>query len=258
MVNFRSCSWRGSLLDRSSSYRAAPGSPADSRPSDRGPTRHRRECRCVDGGRDRDPVTSAAVLIGWRAVPRRHVGESARRGALALGCVAALMIGIVGCTNVTNGTARRYQVAPAYRASVSASVSASAATSSMRESQRQQSLTAKAVRTSCDALAYDQQRRDRQGERLRRRVQRRATAPARPKARRIDALQRQRRPGRQAAIGDALSSQTAGRVQRLDRRGRGGGQRDRHARADRRSSTSGSTGSTTPRPKALNLCMGIS
>lgn len=64
------------------------------------------------------------------------------------------LIGIVGCTTVTNGTATPdTKVAPAYRQSVSASVSASVATSSIRESQRQQSLTTRAVRTSCDSLA---------------------------------------------------------------------------------------------------------
>lgn len=81
-------------------------------------------------------------------------GELPRRGALALGCIALLLMGIVGCTTVTDGTATPdTNVAPAYRSSVSASVSASAATSSIRESQRQQSLTTKAIRTSCDALA---------------------------------------------------------------------------------------------------------
>lgn len=87
-------------------------------------------------------------------MPRRHGGELPRRGALALGCIALLLMGIVGCTTVTDGTAMPdTNVAPAYRSSVSASVSASAATSSIRESQRQQSLTTKAIRTSCDALA---------------------------------------------------------------------------------------------------------
>ncbi|MCV7380999.1 hypothetical protein A5672_21155 [Mycobacterium alsense] len=94
------------------------------------------------------------MLIGWRAVARRHVGEIPRRGALALGCVAAVVMGIVGCTSVTNGTATPdTKVAPAYRQSVSASVSASSATSRVRESQRQQSLTTRAVRSSCDSLA---------------------------------------------------------------------------------------------------------
>ncbi|MCV7397521.1 hypothetical protein [Mycobacterium paraseoulense] len=91
------------------------------------------------------------MLIGWRAVP---AGIFPRRGALALGCIAATLMGIVGCTTVTNGTATPdTQVAPAYRQSVSASVSASSATSRVRESQRQQSLTTRAVRTSCDTLA---------------------------------------------------------------------------------------------------------
>ncbi|OIN79197.1 hypothetical protein K3U93_14850 [Mycobacterium malmoense] len=91
------------------------------------------------------------MLIGWRAV---LAGASPRRGALAIGCVAATLMGIVGCTTVTGGTATPdTKVAPAYRQSVSASVSASSATSRIRESQRQQSLTTRAVRTSCDSLA---------------------------------------------------------------------------------------------------------
>jgi hypothetical protein len=63
-------------------------------------------------------------------------------------------MGIVGCTTVTGGMATPdTNVAPAYRQSVSASVSASSATSRIRESQRQQSLTTKAIRSSCDSLA---------------------------------------------------------------------------------------------------------
>ncbi|MCV6967684.1 hypothetical protein BST27_15280 [Mycobacterium intermedium] len=98
------------------------------------------------------------MLIGWRAVPRTHGGFSPfrdrRRGALALGSVAAVLLGIVGCTKVTEGTAAPdTAVAPAYRSSVSASVSASIATSSVRESQRQVSLTTKAIHNSCDTLA---------------------------------------------------------------------------------------------------------
>jgi hypothetical protein len=122
---------------------------------------HRRHARVAaagwvrtGGGRNRYPVTSATVLIGWRAVPRAQVGDIPRRGVLALGCVAAVIMGIVGCTTVTNGTATPdTRVAPAYRQSVSASVSASSVTSRVRESQRQQSLTAKAVHASCDTLA---------------------------------------------------------------------------------------------------------
>ncbi|MGZ4512779.1 MAG: hypothetical protein ACXVX4_15915 [Mycobacterium sp.] len=91
------------------------------------------------------------MLIGWRAV---LAGDCPKRGALGLGCVAVALIGIVGCTTVTTGTATpNTKMAPAYRQSVSASVSASSATSSIRESQRQQSLTTRAVRTSCDSLA---------------------------------------------------------------------------------------------------------
>ncbi|ODR00852.1 hypothetical protein BHQ21_24020 [Mycobacterium sherrisii] len=94
------------------------------------------------------------MLIGWRVVPGTHVGKLPRCGALALGCIAAVLMGVVGCTTVTDGTAQPdTKVAPAYRQSVSSSVSASIATSSIRESQRQQSLTTRAVRGSCDSLA---------------------------------------------------------------------------------------------------------
>ncbi|KZS71331.1 hypothetical protein A4G29_02835 [Mycobacterium kansasii] len=65
-----------------------------------------------------------------------------------------LLMAILGCTSVTEGTATPdTKVAPAYRSSVSVSLSASSATSSIRESQRQQSLTTKAIRGSCETLA---------------------------------------------------------------------------------------------------------
>lgn len=120
---------------------AAIGSPGDTKP------------RCVEGAGNRYPVTSETVLTGWK-VPRTQGGEFPKRGVLAIGCIATVLMGIVGCTTVTNGTATPdTKVAPAYRQSVSSSVSASIATSSVRESQRQQSLTTKAVRSSCDSLA---------------------------------------------------------------------------------------------------------
>lgn len=82
------------------------------------------------------------------------MGEIPKRGALAVGSIAVVAIGIVGCTKVVDGNgAADTSIAPAYRSSVSASVSASSVTSSMRESQRLQSVTTKAMRTSCDALA---------------------------------------------------------------------------------------------------------
>jgi hypothetical protein len=99
------------------------------------------------------PGNVSRVLIRWGAVPQTQVKALPRRGALALGCMAVALMGIVGCTSVTNGTATPdTKVAPAYRQSVSASVSASSVTSSVRESQRQQSLTTKAVRTACATL----------------------------------------------------------------------------------------------------------
>lgn len=77
-----------------------------------------------------------------------------RIGLLVLGCVAAMLMAIVGCTTVTEGTATvDTAVAPAYRASVSASVSASSATSRIRETQRQQSLTTRAVVKACESFA---------------------------------------------------------------------------------------------------------
>ncbi|MEE6138930.1 hypothetical protein SKC41_21690 [Mycobacterium sp. 050128] len=94
------------------------------------------------------------MLTGWKVVPRTRGGQFPKRGVLALGCIATALMGIVGCTTVTNGTATPdTKVAPAYRQSVSSSVSASIATSSVRESQRQQSLTTKAIRSSCDSMA---------------------------------------------------------------------------------------------------------
>ncbi|KMV23407.1 hypothetical protein H7H69_01100 [Mycobacterium heckeshornense] len=82
------------------------------------------------------------------------MARRARLGALALGSLAAVAMGIVGCTSITDGTPTAdTAIAPAYRASVSASVSASSATSRIRESQRQQSLTTKAVRAACESLA---------------------------------------------------------------------------------------------------------
>jgi hypothetical protein len=72
----------------------------------------------------------------------------------AIGCVATILMGIVGCTSVTDGAPTvDTAIAPAYRASVSASVSASAATSSVRESQHQQSLTTQAVVRACESFA---------------------------------------------------------------------------------------------------------
>ncbi|BCO35491.1 hypothetical protein BMW24_022385 [Mycobacterium heckeshornense] len=110
-----------------------------------------------------EPVTSRSVLIGRHAHTSREstgpatggrVARRARLGALALGSLAAVAMGIVGCTSITDGTPTAdTAIAPAYRASVSASVSASSATSRIRESQRQQSLTTKAVRAACESLA---------------------------------------------------------------------------------------------------------
>jgi hypothetical protein len=77
-----------------------------------------------------------------------------RLGARAIGCVATILIAIVGCTSVTDGAPTvDNAIAPAYRESVSASVSASAATSSLQETRRQQSLTTQAVVRACRSFA---------------------------------------------------------------------------------------------------------
>lgn len=104
--------------------------------------------------RQREPVTSQAVLNRWRTAPPERAGARVRAGALVLGVGAALAMGVVGCTSIIGGTGTvDTSVAPAYRASVSASVSASVATSSIRETQRQQSLTTQAVRGACGKFA---------------------------------------------------------------------------------------------------------
>ncbi|HEY2199144.1 MAG TPA: hypothetical protein VGH69_15815 [Mycobacterium sp.] len=73
--------------------------------------------------------------------------------ARAAGGVAAVLIAVVGCTTVTDGTpGADMAIAPAYRASVSASVSASIATSSVRESRHQQQLTTQAVVKVCESF----------------------------------------------------------------------------------------------------------
>jgi hypothetical protein len=65
-----------------------------------------------------------------------------------------MLMVIVGCTNVTGGTAIvDARDAPAYRTSVSISLSESAVTSSERESKRLVALTTEAVHHACDALA---------------------------------------------------------------------------------------------------------
>jgi hypothetical protein len=83
--------------------------------------------------------------LGWPGWPG---------AARVAGCIAVVLIAVVGCTTVTDGApGADVAIAPAYRASVSASVSASAATSSIRESQRQRSITVAAVVKACESFA---------------------------------------------------------------------------------------------------------
>jgi hypothetical protein len=75
-------------------------------------------------------------------------------GVRVIGCLAAILLAIVGCTTVTDGAPTvDTAIAPAYRASVSASVAASSVTSSIRESQHQASLTTQAVVRACESFA---------------------------------------------------------------------------------------------------------
>lgn len=95
-----------------------------------------------------NPVTFGGVLNGWRTIPRG--GKRTRAGASLVGAVAALAMGVVGCTSIIGGKANvDTSAAPAYRSSVSAS----AATSSIHETQRQQSLTTRAMRSACGRFA---------------------------------------------------------------------------------------------------------
>lgn len=81
-------------------------------------------------------------------------GRRLRLAGLLLGSVAAVLLAVVGCTNVTAGTSTvDTQLAQAYRASVSASISASSVTSSIHESQRQATLTKRAINAACLSFA---------------------------------------------------------------------------------------------------------
>ena len=93
-----------------------------------------------------NPVTSAGVLSG-------SAGRGRIAGLLA-GGAAAVSMGVVGCTTVTDGDAAvNAAEAPAYRTSVSLSSSQSAASSSARESERQASRTTEAIHSACETLS---------------------------------------------------------------------------------------------------------
>ncbi len=89
------------------------------------------------------------MLIGWLCGARQL-----RIAALVMGSLATLAMVIVGCTSVTDGTAKvDAPEAPIYRSSISASIEESAASSSARESERQESMTTQAIHTSCETLS---------------------------------------------------------------------------------------------------------
>lgn len=82
------------------------------------------------------------------------VQKPLRIGALVVGISAAAAMVVVGCSSVTEGSARVDAAeAPVYRASVSASLAESAASSSARESERQASITKEAIHSSCETLS---------------------------------------------------------------------------------------------------------
>ena len=92
------------------------------------------------------PVTSRAVLISK--------ARGLRIGGLLAAGVAAIAMGVVGCTTVSDGSPRvNAGDAPAYRTSVSVSASQSAESSRARESERQASLTTQAMHDTCETLS---------------------------------------------------------------------------------------------------------
>ncbi|WP_243841550.1 hypothetical protein [Mycobacterium sp. DL592] len=77
-----------------------------------------------------------------------------RIGGLLAAGAAAIAMGVVGCTTVSDGSPRvNAGDAPAYRTSVSVSASQSAESSRARESERQASLTTQAMHDTCETLS---------------------------------------------------------------------------------------------------------
>lgn len=82
------------------------------------------------------------------------VRKRLRIGALVVGALATAAMVIVGCSNVTDGTASVAPgEAPVYRASVSASIEESISSSRSRESERQSSIAKEAIHSSCETLS---------------------------------------------------------------------------------------------------------
>jgi hypothetical protein len=82
------------------------------------------------------------------------VRKRLRIGALVVGSLATAAMIVVGCSNVTEGTASVDPgEAPIYRASVSASIEESISSSKSRESERQSSITKEAIHSSCETLS---------------------------------------------------------------------------------------------------------
>jgi hypothetical protein len=104
------------------------------------------------GDQRSEPVTSLAVETDWLST--RGGSRRVRIAAPVLGGVAALLMVVVGCTSVTDGSPTvDAKDVPVYRASMSASIEASVAASSALESESQASLTTQAVHSACEALS---------------------------------------------------------------------------------------------------------
>lgn len=77
-----------------------------------------------------------------------------RAAGTVAGVAAVILMGVIGCTVVTDGRATSDAAdAPVYRASVSASIAASEVTSKIRASERAAAATTRAVHAVCETLA---------------------------------------------------------------------------------------------------------
>jgi hypothetical protein len=106
-------------------------------------------CRTCSGGVDlgeNEPAVNPVNRYGLKIVTRSGPAGRLRVVGLAAGSLAGLAMIIVGCSSITQGTAKVDGAqAPEYRASVSSAAAASS-------SEHQVAVTKAAVHASCDAL----------------------------------------------------------------------------------------------------------
>ena len=165
--------------------------------------------------------------------PSQAGGGRPRRGALALGCIAAV-IGIVGCTKVTDGTAAPDTSGgsglPVVGVGIGVGVGRRRPASGSPSGK--QSLTTKAVHTSCDTLATTSKDAiDKVNAFVAAFNAGRSTGPTEGPA--IDALNNSATAVANS-FSDALSPQMRDAFNAYSDAARGGGQRHRHPRGDRR------------------------